>query len=108
MGFFYLIGSCGEEAWDYSGLSLELLDMIGRGYVVEHCVSSFNKRQKELAFQIYVTDTLKSIDEKLFNTFGGTAYKDRFIDRITSEKKPVKSGDEIAAEVIKKAGLKLK
>jgi hypothetical protein len=40
-----------------------LLELYGKGYVIEHCISLFSERQKEKTYRIYVTDCLKVISE---------------------------------------------
>lgn len=110
MGFFYFVGSCGAEAWDYTGVNLQMLDLIGRGYIVDHCVSLFNSKAKERLYQIYITDTLKCLNDNLAKLIGGTVLKARYHDLLESgtKKESEKTGDEIALEIIKKAGLKVK
>lgn len=110
MGFFYLIGCCGAEAWDYTGINLEMLDLIGKGYIVDHCVSLFNNKAKERLYQTYITDTLKCLNDNLAKVIGGTSIKARYYDLLEagSQKESEKTGDEIALEIIRKAGLKVK
>lgn len=110
MGFFYLVGSCGAEAWDYTGIDLELLELIGKGYIVDHCVSLFNNKAKERLYQTYITDTLKCLNDNLAKVIGGSSIKARYYDLLEagSQKESEKTGDEIALEIIKKAGLKVK
>ena len=108
MGFFYFIGSCGAQNWDYTGLSVELLELVGKGYVIDHCISLFNRRAKEEAYRTYIADTLKALNDNFAKKFGGTYYQTRYIDAVTPAKEPEKSGDEIARDIIKRAGLKVK
>ena len=108
MGFFYFIGSCGAEAWDYTGLNVGLLELIGKGYVIEHCVSLFNRRQKEQIYRNYVTDTLKMINDNLTKIYGGQYMKTRYADMVEPKKQDTRTGDEIARDIIKRAGLKLR
>lgn len=37
-------------------IRMDLLDLFGRGYVIEHCMSLFKKRQEEKAYKIYMSD----------------------------------------------------
>lgn len=41
------------------------MDVLGKGYVIEHCVSFFHKRQKDFLFRNYVADALKHL---VYNT----------------------------------------
>jgi len=110
MGFFYLVGCCGEEAWDYTGINLEMLDLIGKGYIVDHCVSLFNDRMKERLYRVYITDTLKCLNDNVAKVVGGSVLKARYYDLLEegNKKEIEKTGDEIALEIIRKAGLKVK
>ena len=40
-----------------------MLELFGRNYVIEHCVSEFERFQADEAFRIYLTDTLKVLVE---------------------------------------------
>lgn len=62
----------------------------------------FKKEREELAYKSYIADSLKVLSE---NT--GRGINVRFIDVLEKLNKPKdnRSGAEIAAEVIKKAGL---
>lgn len=108
MGFFYFVGSCGAENWDYQGLNVDLLEIIGRGYVIDHCVSFFNKQAKEERYRNYIADTLKLMNENIAKLVGGSYYKMRYAEQCEQKKEPEKSGDEIARDIIRRAKLKLK
>ena len=108
MGFFYLIGSCGAKSWNYTGLSVELLNLLGKGYVIDHCISLFNRQAKEEAYRAYVTDTLKALNDNFAKHFGGAFYQTRYVDVVNPKEETDKSGDEIARDIIKRAGLKVK
>ena len=77
--------------------------MFGRTYVLEHCVKSIREEAEFKAFKVYVTDLLKPIAE-----FCGAEVNYRYADIISMEKKDTRTGDEIALEVIRNAGLKVK
>lgn len=40
-----------------------MLNLYGRRYVIEHCVSEYLKRREERLYRIYITDALKAIAE---------------------------------------------
>ena len=80
---------------------------MGSGYVIEHCVSAFSDMCEEKAFRSYIADGIKCISEAIANQFGGSYLQERYADIITVSRVEEKTGDEIALEVIKKAGLKV-
>ena len=55
---------------------------MGIGYVIDNYISYFQKRQKEKAYQIYVTDALKLIAENTSKISGGSYLSKRYIDVI--------------------------
>ena len=105
MGFFYIIDAIGESAYlDYSrSISLELLDLFGSYFVIEHMATEHEKRMNELIYRAYITDALKAMAESW-----GVSIMSRYVDLINREPEETKSGDDIALEVIMKAGLKVK
>ena len=88
--------------------------MYGRGYVIEHVVASFRKNQEELRYKVYVTDALKTLTEntmrRLIPGVGTVEYGAYMQNRWYAKEEPQdeRSGDEIAEEIIRKAGLTLK
>lgn len=80
---------------------------MGSGYVIEHCVSAFSDMCEEKAFRSYIADGIKCISEAIANQFGGSYLQERYADIVSISRTEEKTGDEIALEVIKKAGLKV-
>lgn len=58
-------------------------------------------------YRVYVTDALKLLVENTARYSGGNHMTQRWIDSITPKKQDTRTGAEIAADVIKKAGLKV-
>ena len=78
--------------------------MYGSEYVVEHVIAEHNRNEKRLVYEVYATDVLMMIANKL-----DAGIEQRYYEFLQQEDEPVKeekSGDEIALEVIEKAGLK--
>lgn len=109
MEFFYVIAVGGSAAWDYTGLNTELIKMIGKGYIVDHCIALYNRKMEERAYRVYVTDLLRGIFNR-FTPSGVEPLTERYADCLDYEKpkKKEKTGDEIAAEIIEKFSLKQK
>ena len=78
-----------------------MLDLLGSGYVIEHCVSAFLEKQEEKAYKIYMSDCLYSIVNMYAVSHGGTdmPVQKRFVEIIdVMEKKPKK--EETAEDII--------
>ena len=58
---------------------------------------------------MYVTDALKVLTENTAKYAGGAMIKVRYYDMVTNASKPKeeKSGDEIVADIVKRAGLEI-
>ena len=67
-------------------------------------MSKANQQAKDTAYRVYVTDCLKLIAE---NT-GNISLKLRYYDIIQPKKMDTRTGDEIVADIIKRAGLVVK
>ena len=67
-------------------------------------MSKANQQAKDTAYRVYVTDCLKLITE---NT-GNISLKLRYYDIIQPKKEDTRTGDEIVADIIKRAGLVVK
>ena len=67
-------------------------------------MSKANQQAKDTAYRVYVTDCLKLIAE---NT-GNISLKLRYYDIIQPKKEDTRTGDEIVADIIKRAGLVVK
>lgn len=61
----------------------------------------------EKTYRVYITDTLRIISENTAKYAGGGYIEKRYIDIIDPKPEDKRSGSEIAADVIQKAGLTL-
>lgn len=71
--------------------------------------SVVHKHTREEIYRVYVTDALKAIAENTSRGNSVSKMNKRYYDAITVEKRPTqkKSGEQIAADVILGAGLKV-
>lgn len=80
-----------------------MVELLGSGYVIDHCISAFSKSQEEKAYRVYITDALKVISE---NTAGGESTKmmsTRWIELMdfkTDEPQDTESANEKADKII--------
>lgn len=80
-----------------------MLDLLGSQYVIEHVVAEHKNSVHDKMYKIYVTDVIKCIAESM-----GNEIDYRFIELIDSNTVDNRTGDEIALDIIKRAGLKVK
>lgn len=92
-----------------STIRLDLLDLMGSGYVVDHCISALSLNAENLKYQLYITDCLKNINEIMAKRYGGSYVSVRYSELIGNNKQDKdeeKTGDEIAIDIMMRAGLK--
>ena len=75
---------------------------MGSGYVVDHCISAFRLKQERMRFEYYITD----VGAALINMWAKDKYP-RYYDLVNPKQVDNRSGDEIAADIIAKHGLKV-
>ena len=85
-------------------MNFELLELLGIGYVIDHCVSFFHKKSEEKAYKVYVTDVLRLTLENTAKQTQGSYIEKRFADFLELQENisedDGKSEEEMAEEVI--------
>ena len=89
-----------------ASIRLELLDLLGREYVIEHCVQVLKDVAEERRYRAYVTDALMVLTENTARFAGGRRLMTRWASGLAAGR--AQSGDDIAAEVMRRAGLRFK
>lgn len=80
-----------------------MVELLGSGYVIEHCISAFLKLQEEKAYRVYVTDSLKVIAENTTGAEERHAMSKRWIDLVevkADEKEETICAEEKASDII--------
>jgi len=76
---------------------------MGAEYVIDHVICEHNNRMEQYNYRNYTSDLLQIIAEQM-----GAEINIRYADTLKhQEQKQEKSADEIALDVIKRAGLKV-
>lgn len=79
---------------------MEKLDLLGRMYLIEHCIYVYNENLKRRAYEVYVTDRLKAINESLASFFGGSTPNSRYYDFLERTEHPRAEETRTAEQVI--------
>ncbi len=74
--------------------------------MIEHCLSVLLQEQEEKSYREYITDALMSIGKNTAKFNGGEYIENRWIDQFIEP--DMRTGDEIAMDIIKGAGIKFK
>lgn len=83
------------------------MELFGKGYVIEHCIAFSRTRQENRLYRAYVTDLLRVQAEILAAYTGAEINAKDFKEVVGWVKRDERSGDEIAADIIKRAGLRM-
>lgn len=74
---------------------------------MRYATARFNQHQRDLAYRIYVTDCLRMATENTAKMSQGAYTAARFYDIIKPKPVDNRSGNEIAADIIKRAGIEV-
>ena len=85
--------------------------MLGREYVIDHCVSRLNLEAEEKLYRMYITDALKAISENTSAFMkNGKSISVRYTDLLNrmktkeSDEDSEEKADEIISRIKKKLG----
>ena len=84
-----------------------MVDLMGKGYVVDYCISLFRKKQERRRYEAYITDMLMTMNNNLCHAFGGSKITKRYADYFINKKEDNRTAAEIVKDTIRKAGLTL-
>ena len=72
---------------------------------MRYATARFNQYQRDMAYRIYVTDCLRMMTENTARFAKGNYITKRYADFLKNPVRDNRTGEEIAADVIKNAGL---
>lgn len=87
-------------------IRLDLLELFGNDYVFDHCVIAIRQKAEKKQERYYIADALYNINAILAHRYSGNYMSARLSEIMEVPKEPDKSGDEIAADIIRRAELK--
>ena len=74
---------------------------------MRYATARFNQHQRDLAYRIYVTDCLRMVTENTAKMSQGAYSAARFYDIINPKHVDNRAGEEIAADIINRAGIEV-
>ena len=74
---------------------------------MRYAVARYQSQQRDLAYRIYVCDCLRIISENTAKMGGGTYITAKLADIINPKPIDKRTGEEIAADIIKRAGIEV-
>ena len=73
---------------------------MGRGYVIEHCVSTLNAIRKEEGYRIYLTEVLRGIARQSGISFD-MSYRE-YIESMKPQKEETRTAEEVIDSIKEK------
>ena len=74
---------------------------------MRYVIARYQSQQRDLAYRIYVCDCLRIIGENTAKISGGTYITAKLADIINHKPVDNRTGEEIAADIIKMAGIEV-
>ena len=74
---------------------------------MRYAIARYQSQQRELAYRIYVTDCLRIISENTAKMCGGSYITAKLADIINPKPVDDRTGEEIAADIINRAGIEV-
>ena len=81
--------------------------MFGWGYANDLCISLFQKEQEDKAVKIYYAECLRIITENTAKISCGSYITAKLADIINPKPVDKQTGEEIAADIIRRAGIEV-
>ena len=74
---------------------------------MRYAMARYQSQQRDLAYRIYVADCLRIISENTAKMGGGSYITVKLADIINPKPVDNRTGEEIAADIIKRAGIEV-
>lgn len=74
---------------------------------MRYAIARYQSQQRDLAYRIYVSECLRMISENAAKIGGGSYITAKFADIINPRHADNRTGEEIAADIIKRAGIEV-
>ena len=74
---------------------------------MRYAMARYQSQQRDLAYRIYVADCLRIISENTAKIGGGSYITAKLSDIINPKPADNRTGEEIAADIIKRAGIEV-
>ena len=74
---------------------------------MRYAIARYQSQQRDLAYRIYIADCLRIISENTAKMGGGSYITVKLADIINPKPVDNRTGEEIAADIIKRAGIEV-
>ena len=74
---------------------------------MRYAIARYQSQQRDLAYRIYIADCLRMVTENTAKAVCGSYISAKFADIINPKPVDDRAGEEIAADIIKRAGIQV-
>ena len=74
---------------------------------MRYAMARYQSQQRDLAYRVYVTDCLRMVTENTAKISGGAYITVKLSDILNPKPVDNRTGEEIAADIIKRAGIEV-
>ena len=74
---------------------------------MRYAIARYQSQQRDLAYRIYVSECLRIIGENTAKVCGGSYITAKFEEIISQKPDDNRTGEELAADIIKRAGIEV-
>ena len=74
---------------------------------MRYAIARFNQHRRDLAYRFYVSECLRMIGENTAKVGGGSYMTAKFEEIIIQKPDDNRTGEELAADIIKRAGIEV-
>ena len=74
---------------------------------MRYAIARFNQHRRDLAYRFYVSECLRMIGENTAKVGGGSYMTAKFEEIISPKPADNRTGEELAADIIKRAGIEV-
>lgn len=86
-------------------IRLDLLELFGSGYVIDHCITALSEERKKKQTIYYISNRLMDMNEILATQFGGRYAQQSLFEVLEGEDKPIqetRTGEQIKRDLMAK------
>lgn len=78
---------------------IDLLELMGKHYLIELCISIYGQHARREAFETYVSEILRSLNNNVAGAIGGTSFPKSWKE-LEDYKPETRTADEIKSNIL--------
>lgn len=75
------------------------MDVLGKEYIIEHAVDYYKQTQEKKAFELYISEMLRSLNNSVAKNFGGNEFNKSWL-QLKEYEPETRSAEEIKTNML--------